>query len=167
VVGLYLVAEFGWRAWQAGAAMTSMSEPSSCYLARAVGHDSAICGLAQHTLDSFARSLAAAAVASVMALLGAVQLARQARHARIIPETGTRLVAGRQSVMSLAISGGVRLSTFAETLLVPCFQVLISIATVYLIAALVWGGSSPGDMLNAALDHTIDLAAFADALLQQ
>jgi hypothetical protein len=163
VVGLYLVAACSWRAWQAGASTPSMSEPSSCFLASVVGQDSASCGLARHTADSFARSLVAAAVASVMALLGAVRLARQARRDRIIPATGHRLVAERQS----AISRVVRLSTVAETLLVPCFQVLIAITTGYLIAALVRGGSSPGDVLNAALDHTIDLAAFADALLQQ
>ena len=63
--------------------------------------------------------------------------------------------------------GVARVSTLAEMLLVPCFQVLIAITAAYLIAALVRGGSAPGDVLNAAMDHTIDLAAFADALLKQ
>jgi hypothetical protein len=167
VVGLYLVSAFSLRAWQASELMPSVAMQTSCLLALEAGHGNlAACALAQHAADSFARSVAVVAVAGFMLLIGAVRLTRQTRRDRINLATGHRLVVERPSAPIRAISRIEPILTFGETLLVPCFQMLIAITTGYLIAALVRGGSSPGDVVNAALDHTINLAAFGWSLLE-
>jgi hypothetical protein len=166
-IGLYVAFVFSWRIWQALAEMPSPAQQSSCELARMAGHDHGACAEVLHAAGIPTRSLTIAAVAGVMVVLGASQLARQVRRDPFNAKAEHGSVPERRSATHLVIAKGLQILSFAEAPLVPFFQVLIAVATVFLVTALVQGGYSPGDAFNSALDRVYNVVALANVLPQR
>jgi hypothetical protein len=105
-IGLYVVVVFGWRVWQVLAEMPSPAQQSSCELARVAGHVGGACAEVLHAAGIPTRSLAVVAVAGVMVVLGASQLARQVRRDPFNAKAEHGSVPERRSAIHLVIAKG-------------------------------------------------------------
>ena len=159
VVGLYLVVAFGAQALNVYPSLPSSKKLTDCtsgLAAVTVGLDQ--CDPTIQDIELFEHAIALAAIGAVALLLGLGRIAEQARqelpglhptrHARKQRFPGARPFAALFKATW----------TLGETLFVPCFQTLLLVTFATCIAWLAQGELLSWDLVNTALDRTLDVA---------